>query len=205
MSGLVLVQRGDELLGVGVDAQVDDLEAGALEHHPDQVLADVVDVALDRPDDHLADRLGARLGQQRPQDLHARLHGVGGQQDLGHEQDAVAEVDADDLHAGHERVVEDLARRPAAAQEDVRPLDDLGLHAVVEVVVHLLGQLVVAEGREVDVLGLVVRHAGAPPAVASRSSPQSGGFPRCGTVPYHGTPAIRSLVQREPDVQSPID
>ena len=106
---LVLLERVDELVGVGVDAEVDDLEAGALEHHPDEVLADVVDVALDRPDDDLADRLGAGLGEQRAKDLHAGLHRVRGEQDLGHEQDAVAEVDADDLHAGHERVVEDLA------------------------------------------------------------------------------------------------
>ena len=140
----MLLERGDELVGVGVDAEVEDLEAGALEHHPDEVLADVVDVALDRPDDDLADRLRAGLGEQRPEDLHAGLHRVRGEQDLGHEQDAVAEVDADDPHARDERVVEDLRRAEAAPEQDVRPLDDLGLHAVVEVVVHLLDELVVA-------------------------------------------------------------
>src|SRR6476660_9735720 len=67
---LVELERGDELLGIGVDAEVEDLEAGALEHHPDEVLADVVDVALDRADDDLADRLGPRLGQERPEDPH---------------------------------------------------------------------------------------------------------------------------------------
>ena len=54
--------------------------------------------------------LGAGLGEQRPQDRHARLHGVGRQEHLGHEQDAVAEVDADDPHALDERVVEDARR-----------------------------------------------------------------------------------------------
>ena len=153
--GLVLVEGVEELVGVGVDAEVDDLEAGALEHHPDEVLADVVDVALDRADDDLADRLGAGLGEQRAEDLHAGLHRVGGEQDLGHEQDAVAEVDADDLHAGHERVVEDLRGGEAAAEQDVRALDDLLAHPVVEVVVHLLDELVVGQGVEVDVLEVV--------------------------------------------------
>ena len=156
-----------------------DLEAGALEHHPDEVLADVVDVALDRADDDLADRLGAGLGEERPQDRHAGLHRVGGEEDLGHEQDAVAEVDADDLHAGDERVVEDPRGRPAAPEQDVRALDDLGGHAVVEVVVHLLGELVVGERREVDLRVLVLRH---------RCSPGVSGVPHRGTVPYDGTP-----------------
>ena len=111
--GLVLLERGDELLGVGVDPEVDDLEAGALEHHRDEVLADVVDVALDGADHDLADRLGPGLGEQRAQDLHAGLHRVGGEQDLRHEEDAVAEVDADDPHALDEGVVEDLRRRPS--------------------------------------------------------------------------------------------
>ena len=138
--------------------EVDDLEAGALEHHPDEVLADVVDVALDGPDHDLADGLRAGLGEQRAEDLHAGLHRVRGEEDLGHEQDPVAEVDADDLHAGDERVVEDLRRGEAAPEQDVRPLDDLVLHPVVEVVVHLLDELVVRERCEVDLL-VVVRHA----------------------------------------------
>ena len=161
MSGLCSLERVDELVGVGVDPEVDDLEAGALEHHPDEVLADVVDVALDRPDDDLADGLRAGLGEQRAEDLHAGLHRVGGEQDLRHEQDAVAEVDADDLHARDQRVVEDLGRREAAPEQDVRALDDLVLHAVVQVVVHLLDELVVGEGVEVDVLE-VVGHRRAP-------------------------------------------
>ena len=107
---LVLLERGDELVGVGVDAEVEHLEPGAFEHHRDEVLADVVDVALDRADDDLADRLRAGLGEQRPQDRHAGLHRVRGEQHLGDEQDPVAEVDADDPHALDERVVEDLRR-----------------------------------------------------------------------------------------------
>ena len=47
----VLLDRGHELLGRHVAPEVDDLEAGALEHHRHQVLADVVEVAL-RGADH---------------------------------------------------------------------------------------------------------------------------------------------------------
>ena len=60
----------------------------------------------------------------------------------------------------HERVVQDLRRRPAAAQQDVRALDDLGRHAVVQVVVHLLGELGVGQRREIDLRVLVLGHPG---------------------------------------------
>ena len=86
------------------------------------------------------------------------LHRVRGEQHLGHEQDAVAEVDADDPHALDERVVEDPLRAPAAAEEDVRPLGDRVREPVVEVVVHLLGELLIREAREVDVLEVFLRH-----------------------------------------------
>ena len=133
-----------------------DLEAGALHHHRHQVLADVVDVALDGADHDLADRLGAGLGQQRAQDLHAGLHRVGGEQHLGHEQDAVAEVDADDAHALDQRVVEHPIRAPSTVEQDHRALDDLVGEAVVEVVVHLLDELVVGERGEIDLVGSVL-------------------------------------------------
>src|SRR5215471_17766723 len=54
--GLVLAHRVHELLRRYLYTEVDDLEPGALEHDVDQVLADVVDVALDRAHDHGADR-----------------------------------------------------------------------------------------------------------------------------------------------------
>ena len=135
--GLVLFERRQVFLDRVVDAEVDHFEAGAFHHHRDQVLADVVDVALDGADHHLADRLDAGLGEQRPQDLHAALHRVGGEQHFGHEQDAVAEIDADDAHALDQRVVQHRLGPPAARQEDVRRLHDLVAQPVVEVVVDL--------------------------------------------------------------------
>ncbi len=53
----------DELFGGHVGAQVDNLEPGALQHHGDEVLANVVQVTLDGADDDLAGRFRARLGQ----------------------------------------------------------------------------------------------------------------------------------------------
>ena len=149
--GLVLLQRLQILVDVAVDAEVDHLEPGTLHHHPDQVLADVVDVALDRADHHLARRRCPGLGQQRAQDRHAALHGVGGEQHLGHEQDAVAEIDADDGHAADQRLGQHAVGRPAALEQDVDALLDLGLEAVIEVVLHLLDELVVVQRPQVEI------------------------------------------------------
>ena len=57
MSGLCSLDLLDELLRRHVDAEVDDREAGALEHDVAEVLADVVDVALDRAHQERADLL----------------------------------------------------------------------------------------------------------------------------------------------------
>ena len=148
--GLVLLNGREIVLHRVVDADVDDLEAGAFHHHGDQVLADVVDVALDGADDHLADPRGAGLDQQRAQDEHAGLHGIGGKQHFRHEQDAVAEIDADDAHAFHQRLGEQLVGGPAALQQDVDAFLDLLLEAVVEVIVHLLHQFLVVKGTQIE-------------------------------------------------------
>src|SRR5690606_4653735 len=157
--GLVLVERLDVLVDVGVDPQIDDLEPGPLEHHPHEVLADVVDVALDRSDDDFADRRGAGLGEQGAEDGHARLHGVRRQEHLGDEEDPVAEVDAHDAHPLHQGLVEDAVGIPAALQQDVGSLHDLVGQAVVQVVVHLLDELLVGEGRQIDLFFAHLRRA----------------------------------------------
>ena len=111
-----------------------------------------MDVALDRADHHLADRRRAGFGEQRAQDEHAGLHGVGGQQHFGHEQDAVAEVDADDAHALDQGLGQDLVRRPTALQQDMHALFDLLLEAIVEIVVHLLHEFLVVERAQVEIV-----------------------------------------------------
>ena len=132
-----------------VDAEVDHLKAGAFHHHADEVLADVVDVALDGADHHLAQARRAGGDEQRAEDEHAGLHGIGGQQHFRHEQNAVAEIDADDAHAFDEGFGQHLVGRPAAAQQDVDGGFDLFLEAVIEVVMDLQDQILVVEGVQI--------------------------------------------------------
>jgi hypothetical protein len=146
---LVLVDRREIFLDRVVDADIDDLEARTFHHHGDEVFADVVNVALDRADHHLAEAGRASLGQQRTQDRHAGLHRVGGKQHFRNEQDAVAEIYADDAHALDQGLGQGLIGRPTARQQDMHGLLDLFLEAIIEVVMNLLGQLLVIQGVEV--------------------------------------------------------
>src|SRR5215217_4950894 len=90
--GLVLVDLLDEPLRRHIDAEVDDSEAGALEHDVAEVLADVVHVALDGAHQERPGRLGAGLGEQRAEDVERALHRARGDQHLGHEVVAALEA-----------------------------------------------------------------------------------------------------------------
>src|ERR1051326_1467729 len=114
--GLVLLHGLDELLGRGVDAQVEDLEPGALEHDHAEVFADVVDVALHRADDVAANRLGARLRDQGTEDDQRALHGPGGDQHLGDEEVALLEAAPNLLQGGDEGLEQDVHRAHAEGQ-----------------------------------------------------------------------------------------
>ena len=83
---------------------------------------------------------------------HARLHGVGREQHLRHEQDAVAEILADDAHALDQRLGQHVVGRPVAAEQDVHALLDLLEQPVIEVVVHLRDEFVVGERRKIDIV-----------------------------------------------------
>jgi hypothetical protein len=150
--GLLALDGFEIVLDRVVDADIDHLEPGAFHHHRDEVLADVVDVALDRADDHLALLGRAGLGQQRLQHRHPGLHRVGGQKHFGDEQDAVAEIVAHDLHAGDQRLGQHVIGLPAALEQDVRALDDFLLEAVIEVVMHLRDEFLVVELAQDDVV-----------------------------------------------------
>ena len=109
-----------------------------------------MDVALDRADHHLADARCAGFGQQRLEDEHAALHRVGGQQHLGYEQDAIAEVGTDDGHAAHKCLGQDVVGFPIAFQQNVHGLFDLFFQTVIKVVEHLLDQFLVVQFRQDD-------------------------------------------------------
>ena len=113
----MLPDRGDEVGGGDAGAEVDDREAGALQEHADEVLADVVQVALDGADH---DRAHAGLlagGHVRAQQVEAGLHDAGGEQHLGDEALALAHALADHLHAGEQALVEDLPGAGAGGEQ----------------------------------------------------------------------------------------
>ena len=146
----MLLDRLEIFVDAIVDAEIEHFEAGALHHHADEILADVVDVALDGADHHLAHFRRAGRREKGAQDRHAGLHRIGGHQHFRHKQNAVAEVDADDPHAFDQRLGQDVVRRPAAVEQNAHTLHDLLLEAVVEVVVHLRDEFVVAKGFKVE-------------------------------------------------------
>ena len=74
---------------------------------------------------------------------------IGGEQNFRNEENAIAEVDADDAHAFDQRLGQDPVGRPAAAEEDMDGRLDLFLEAVIEVVMNLLHQLLVIEAVQV--------------------------------------------------------
>ncbi len=115
-----------------------------------------MDVALHRADDHLAEARGARLDQQWLQYAHAALHGVRSLEHLGHKQNAIPEIVADDAHAFNERLGQDVIRHPFALEQDVDRLDDLVAQTVIEIVEHLRDQLFIAERSQVQFF--IVRH-----------------------------------------------
>jgi hypothetical protein len=103
----VLARRVQDSVAGDHDPEVDDIVAVAAEHHADDVLADVVHVALDRGDDDpaLAADAGAQLlgldvGNQVRDGL---LHHACRFDDLRQEHLAGAKEVADDVHAVHQR------------------------------------------------------------------------------------------------------
>ena len=113
--GLLALCRLENLRRRHHDAEVDHLVVVALENDADDVLADIVHVALDRRHDDLA---GGRLGLQ-PRGLllclekglqvgDRLLHHARRLDDLRQEHLAGAEQVADDIHAGHQRALDDV-------------------------------------------------------------------------------------------------
>ena len=113
--GALLARRLEDLVRRHHDAEIDDLVVVALQHDADDVLADVVHVALDGGHHDTAARGGhpapllLRLdeGQQMGDRL---LHDAGALDHLGQEHLARAEQIADHVHAVHQRPLDDVER-----------------------------------------------------------------------------------------------
>ena len=124
--GLGRLDRVHEPLGLHVGAEIQHLEAAALEHQADQVLADIVQIPLHGPDDHLAAGLAALGGQEGPQDGDAGLHGPGGDQHLGDVELVAGELRPHDVHGGDQPLVQDLLGIRPPVQGLLGPLLYLG-------------------------------------------------------------------------------
>mmetsp|Transcript_15591 Transcript_15591/g.36733 ORF Transcript_15591/g.36733 Transcript_15591/m.36733 type:complete len:692 (-) Transcript_15591:781-2856(-) len=112
----------EDVLARAHDADVDDVVVVAAEHHPDNVLADVVHVALDRRHQHAARLLLQHVGvlgelarflllHERRQVRHGLLHHARRLDHLGKEHLSGSEEVADGVHALHERALDDVERR----------------------------------------------------------------------------------------------
>jgi hypothetical protein len=130
---------------------IDHFEASAFEHHADQVLADIVNVALDRAD-HVSAQAGLVVagGQDRADQFHARLHCAGTLQHFGDEQNAVAEIDPDDPHAFDQGFSQHVIGVPAAFEQDLGAFMHFVGQAVVKVVLHLLDQVGIVQVAQDD-------------------------------------------------------
>ena len=74
------------------------LEARPLHHHPDQVFADIVDIAFDSTNDNFADPWRAGFRQQGAQNPHSGLHRVCRHQNFRNKQNPITEIDTYNGH-----------------------------------------------------------------------------------------------------------
>ncbi|CAM5442500.1 hypothetical protein SSTU70S_03922 [Stutzerimonas stutzeri] len=128
-------------------AHVDHVIAVAAEHHADDVLADVVHVALHGG--HEEPALGFRLVaflrfDEGDQVHHGLLHHPGGLDHLRQEHLAGAEQVADHVHAGHQRTFDDFDRPCALLTALLGVFDDVGGDALDQRVLQPLAHRQVA-------------------------------------------------------------
>ncbi|MCY1519043.1 hypothetical protein D9M68_537820 [compost metagenome] len=114
---LPLARHVEDLRRRHHDAKIDDLVIVAGEHDADDVLADVVHVALDRRHQDLAGAFARFAAIGKLLRLHVRqqhgnrlLHDACGFHHLRQEHLAGTEEVADDVHAGHQRTLNNVQR-----------------------------------------------------------------------------------------------
>src|SRR3954471_8186514 len=110
---LVIPHRLDERLGRNLDAEVHDVESVVREDDVDEVLADVVDVALHRREQHLAAARAVRPIHVWLEEGNGGLHRLGALQDFGDDELVVVEEAPDLVHPAHQGPVDDLEGRRA--------------------------------------------------------------------------------------------
>ncbi len=131
---LVLAVRADQIFGRNFDAEIDHVVAVVLENDLDQILADVVHVALHRGEHHLGALFGVGLLHELFEMVDGGLHGFGGLQHFGDDQLVVVEKPADFGHPGHQRAVDDVERRDAFGALAIEIVDQAVFRAFDDVV-----------------------------------------------------------------------
>ncbi len=117
---------------------------------PTRFLADFVDVALDRADDHLADLRRAGLGQQRPQDEHAAFIALAASSTSGTNRMPSRKSIPTIRHALDQRLCQRFIGSSSRASAGCGPPPRSLLEAVIEVVMHLLNEVVVVQAVEIE-------------------------------------------------------
>ena len=145
--GLMLHRRVDDPVRRNHDAKVDHLVIVALQHDADDVLADVVHVALHGRHDDPARALLLALGLV---ELHVGqkvrdglLHHAGGLDHLRQEHLSGAEEVADPAHPGHQGAFDHLQRALGFEARSFRVLDDVVIDPVHQGVGQSLGDRLV--------------------------------------------------------------
>ena len=103
--------RFDQILGRNFDAEIDDVIAVVFQDNFDEILPDVVNVALHRGENHLGALFRVGLFHELFEMVHGGLHGFGGLQHFGDDQFIGIEQAAHFGHSGHQRTVDDFERR----------------------------------------------------------------------------------------------
>src|SRR5699024_7771406 len=97
----------DKCIRAHVNTHIADLESGSLEHHADQILADVVQISLHSSDHCPSHRFVARFHKLLFQDRKPRVHRAGGYQDFRNEDFIVLKLCSHDHHAGQKPFIQD--------------------------------------------------------------------------------------------------
>jgi hypothetical protein len=117
----------DEALGGDIHPEVVDLETAGGEHRHHQRLADLVDVSLDRAEDHGSEAVALRAAALhfRLEDRHRGLHGLAAHDQVGKEHLAEAELLSDVVHPLDEAPVDRFQWIDAERQRFAREAFDL--------------------------------------------------------------------------------
>ena len=138
-------QRVQVIFNRVVDAEVNHIKTGTFKHHRYKILANVMDIALDRANDHGANTRRPGFRQQRPQNHHAGFHRIGRHQNFRHKQDAITKINANDGHAFDQRLCQNIIGRPFARKKNLHAFHNFILHSVIKIVMHLLDKFVIIQ------------------------------------------------------------